>query len=96
MGDGLGNVEKGTRPEDQKTAGPPQPPIGLETAPLQTAGASRGTAGKGRDEAFEGCEDLLHWRAGQCVDVGVQTARGPDVDDAEISVVHFLARPGKY
>ena len=59
---------------------------------MHSAGVSEGTTGEGLEEALEGCYDFLHWRAGQGVDVGVQTARGPDVDEAEIPAVHTLSR----
>lgn len=50
----------------------------------------RGTAGEGRGEAREENGNLLNWRVGQGVGVWVQTARGLDVGEAEISAVQFL------
>ena len=90
-----GTVEDGTPGGLTSRGPPPPPPVGLQTAPLQTAGVSGGTARERQDETLEGRGDLLRWRAGQ-VDVGVQKARGPDVGEAEISAVHFLGHSAKY
>ena len=78
------------------TGGPPPPPVGLEPVLLQTDGVCGGTVGERREAALGGRKDLLHWRAGKGVDVGVQTARGPDVGETEISAVHFLVDSEKY
>ena len=94
-GSDRGKVEQGT-PGRLTTGGPPPPQVGLETALLQTAGVNGGTAEERRDEALKRRKDLLHWRAGQGIDVGVQAAHEPEVGEAEISTVHFLVHSEKY
>ena len=41
-------------------------------------------------------KDLLHFRAGLGVGVGIQTARGPDVGEEEVSAVDFRVYSEKY
>ena len=43
-----------------------------------------------------GMEPLLHFRNGAASDSGVQRSRGPDVGEAELSLVHFSVWAKKY
>ncbi|CAN0556436.1 unnamed protein product [Ectocarpus sp. 12 AP-2014] len=52
--------------------------------------------GIGATEALSGTETLLHFRNGNDSIPGVERQRGPDIGEAELSVIHFIVWAKKY
>ncbi|CAN0447121.1 unnamed protein product, partial [Ectocarpus sp. 8 AP-2014] len=51
---------------------------------------------EGAGEALSETEPLLHFRDGTDTIEGVERQRGPDIGEAELSVIHFIVRAKKY
>lgn len=51
---------------------------------------------RGGRDGVSGDDDLLHFRNGASVDTSVKRQRGPNIGEAELSVVHFIVWSEKY